>query len=557
MARCPHNASVAGYGPAPGVLMRLLRSCLHLLLPAFAGIATLGCQEQEFHALRPEFHIAWPEEFGYVDGDLAASAMRFGTVTTGQVAQFEVRLDNPGTADLDMLRLEIAEVSFDENGDVGSEVRVDLDPELSTNAIVAVLPKRNSVAFTMRFTPLYGTPLREGLYFVVSHELNDDDPLYIPILGEGFGEPVPDIYGKPASVDFGTLQAGQTAPSVDVRVGNAGPGLLTVGSVTLDDTTNFSLEAASLANLPFAYGEWAERTVGFHPTSAGNFSATVTVNSDDPDEPQFTIPLFGVADAVPVGKAPIAVCGPTITSAPLQTESFDGSGSNDPGGYTPLTYAWSVITRPNGSSSTLSSGSTANPSLFLDLAGTYVGQLVVTNTQGTQSLPCTQTIEAIPNENFRIELFWQFSGDDQDLHLLEANNGSGVAGSLTTDGDCYYGNCVTGGWGGGLDWGVTGTTADDPTLDIDDIPGTGPENINIQAPAAAAQYQGWYKVVVHDYPGSVYASPNPCTINIYLNGALVNTYTFNQISESDYYYVAKIQWPTGQVVACNGLGGCP
>ena len=51
---------------------------------------------------------------------------------------------------------------------------------------------------------------------------------------------------------------------------------------------------------------------------------------------------------------------------------------------------------------------------------------------------------------------------------------------LETTGDCYYWNCTPG--DGPLDWGQPGLTDDNPILDIDDIGGTGPENVNIDIP---------------------------------------------------------------------------
>jgi len=520
--------------------------------------------DDDLTTLGAGFSITWPVEQGFVADDLGASSIQFGVVTTGTLAEVEMVMANLGTANLDVCDIYLASALFDEQGDLANELRLDTDPEISTSAPPG---EQNLVwgatqTFVVRFAPVYGTPLAADLHLVVKHELNwncsasSGDGLYIPIFGDGDGVPVPDIYAAPGAVDLGGLVVGEEGSVQEIVVGNAGPGVLNTGDVQIADAVNFTLEATGVADLTFLPGESGALSLTFTPQQQGNLGTEILVYSDDPDENPLIIPVVGTANAPGVGKNPTAICGSDIISTPYATEQFDGSASV----VQPLTYQW-VLTPPTGSAATLNSYTSATPSITLDLAGTYVGVLTVTDSAGDTD-SCSQNIEAIPNENFRIEMYWAHSGDDMDLHLLESDGGvPGNGGQPRTDGDCYYVNCANSGLSGGLDWGVQGVADDDPNIDLDDISGLGPENINIIAPATGS-YAGEYIVFVHDYPGSSYTPANDVTVNIYLNGVLTQTYTFQHVGEDDDYYVAKIAWPSGVITQCNGVAtspaaGCP
>ena len=69
---------------------------------------------------------------------------------------------------------------------------------------------------------------------------------------------------------------------------------------------------------------------------------------------------------------------------------LDGTGSTDSDGQ-PLSYSWSILTKPAGSVATLIGPTTPKPSFQADLPGNYVIQLIV-NDGFLNSAPATVTI---------------------------------------------------------------------------------------------------------------------------------------------------------------------
>jgi Protein of unknown function (DUF1566)/PKD domain len=75
---------------------------------------------------------------------------------------------------------------------------------------------------------------------------------------------------------------------------------------------------------------------------------------------------------------PVASAGRDVTALRNVLVLLDGSASSDADGDA-LTYAWTVVSRPPGSTAALSDPSTAAPTLTVDVSGTYTIGLVVSD----------------------------------------------------------------------------------------------------------------------------------------------------------------------------------
>jgi hypothetical protein len=84
---------------------------------------------------------------------------------------------------------------------------------------------------------------------------------------------------------------------------------------------------------------------------------------------------------------PVADAGADQAVHPGTVVTLDGSGSSDPEGNYPLTYAWQIISQPAGSAVELLNGDTVTPTFVPDRLGDYTIQLIVTDSLSLQSRP--------------------------------------------------------------------------------------------------------------------------------------------------------------------------
>jgi len=189
---------------------------------------------------------------------------------------------------------------------------------------------------------------------------------------------------------------------------------------------------------------------------------TVRVNRRYPTSENPFIWSFSYEEPAPSNTTPVANAGADQSAFISDTVTLDGSGSSDADGDA-LTYAWSLIDSPAGSSASLSDSTAVNPTLTLDLPGSYVAQLVVNDgavNSGSDTIIIT-TENSAPVAN---------AGADQSAFISDTLTLDG-SGSSDVDGDA-----LTYTWSlidspAGSSASLSDSTAVNPTLTLD-LPGS-------------------------------------------------------------------------------------
>ncbi|MFC7229713.1 Ig-like domain-containing protein [Salinirubellus salinus] len=107
---------------------------------------------------------------------------------------------------------------------------------------------------------------------------------------------VADVVVTPTDLEFGTVPAGGNATKT-VTVANVGDRNLTVSGTALSGPNASAFEVVSgTGSAVLGYGGTHELTVAYAPTATGPAEATLTVLSDDPDEPEVEVTLGGTGE---------------------------------------------------------------------------------------------------------------------------------------------------------------------------------------------------------------------------------------------------------------------
>ncbi len=345
------------------------------------------------------------------------------------------------------------------------------------------------------------------------------------------------ILVDPLSINFGDIPVGSTARAV-VTIENCSSErnkTLLIDSVTAAGN-RFVASAPLATEVP--YGLLTSFAVEFKPTSGLGYSSQIVIETNAGTR---TIQLNGTGIANTTCPSAMASgrVGTTgnfssnIAAIPLDTVNLSAAGSMGSGGT--LSYEWSVLERPTGSNVRLSPNSTVmNPSVFIDLAGSYRFELRVYENGVETCVPAYVFVRATADEDVHVQLVWDTPmdpdstdafGTDMDVHYKRST------GTWNLEpGDIFWRNPTA-------DWGNMGS-ADDPSLDIDDTDGFGPENVNHNNPTSDT-----YSIGVHYYNDNGFGA-STATVRIYLNGALETERTKILQTSGQFWHAADLQFPS-------------
>lgn len=472
--------------------MRALSPALALLL-----LACSGDPENTINKIEPQMAVA-PE------------ALDFGVVVQGETVEQTLQIVNAGRVELTISEIVVVD------DDDGSFI---VTP---TSAVVgSELDESNNLTIGVQFTPRSIADYTRTL--VIRSDDGAGAEFSLPITATGRAVPVPDIELGSSTVDFGTVLPGdRTQGFLDLR--NVGEATLRVESLSLAGSGAFTIVSPPSAAGGFDTSPGGSNPMVFEyaPTGIDGDTTTLTLVTNDPDEPEVTVTLVGNGGAD--FEYPIADIECPTGVEPLTSLSLSGEASVDPMGGG-LAYAWSLTERPDASAATLQLTSEPVSSLNVDVAGDYEVQLRVTNDVGLTSAPAICRFASVPANQVHVELYWDEADADLDLHLVQRG-----FTFFQTPGDCSWCNEAP-------DWGESGETADDPLLALDvDEAGYGPENIYIPSPA-----NGDYDVMVHYYQDAGAGEVNATAV-IWLDGRRVKEVDM-RLAHNQVWNVGYIRWP--------------
>lgn len=473
----------------------------------FIGVfALLGCGKPDLNRVQPQLVVPF-------------SPFEFGNLPVLNTKSEEIALINAGRA-----QLTIANVALTKDDGI---FKIESKPELIAGG--------GTENLVITFTPGAEQDYEDTLTF----ETNDEENPKVELVLTGVGNTRAAIEAQPASLDFGRV-AQCTSTVQLVTLVSKGTADLLIEEIAFTEETSSAFSFVGSTRTPAtvknqgADGLPGQIQLTIRVTAAADSSAPLTggvrIRSTDPTQREIIIPLTAT-----INQAPIARIGMLGNGSPGQRITLDGSTSGDPDGDAPLSYKWTLRSKPLTSQTTIVMPTSATAEMTLDamISGAYEVQLDVTDATGAQScMPARSTVVASPAQKLLVKLFWDNASTDLDLHVLRTN----TATYFSAPDDCYYQNQAP-------DWGVPHDSEDNPSLERDALTGFGPEVFGYVNPIGST-----YRIAAVFENELLSTKPaSRATIQVYLFGVLKaeGTRTLNQ--KGDVWQAFDVDWLSGDV----------
>jgi hypothetical protein len=251
----------------------------------------------------------------------------------------------------------------------------DADGDALTFA-VATLPSNGSLSGTapnLTYTPDAGYNGSDSFTYTASDGTLDSAPATVSIT-------VDPVNDAPVADAKAVVTGEDTAVAITLTGSDADGDALTFAVATPPSNGSLSGTAPNLTYTPDA---------GYNGSDSFTYTASDGIENSAPATVAITVD--------PANSAPVADAGGDQTHVLTDTliVYLDGIASWDPDG-DPITYAWSMLSKPKKSNSVLQGMSTMVASFDPDVTGTYEIQLLVTDDFGSDTDVATITIEKPP-----------------------------------------------------------------------------------------------------------------------------------------------------------------
>jgi hypothetical protein len=549
---------------------------------------------------------------GGAEINVAPNSYDFGRVPAGEMVEHEFTITNVGQLALDVNQILLNGsqdfVPLVQDGDVQK------DPRRIDRDILKTLQPNESMGVFVRYEPQVEGPDQGQLSITSSDPRTPEVNVNLTANGA-----TPCLRFSPGALEFRTSLVNRT-DSRPLTMESCGGETVTIRRMYPNEGGDPAFSLVDLeaegVSLPLALPAYSQSDqanglpapsqlvqVEFTPREQRIHNGSLVVESDDPTGELVTPECVNDAEIKCWYKKEVSLLGRGVLNAcpqaraaqeefyvvPLDVVALDGSPSIDQDGPNnrPVEYEWVITSRPEGSTSQPRESffdpgqpandgpeddrSTPNSVFFVDLAGTYTAELRVRDNLGLDSIACENpavvTIVARPEEAIHVQLVWRTpldedetdrEGTDLDLHLLHPNAANWGDSEVVEPYDCYYLNPTP-------DWGQLENSEDDPSLDIDDINGAGPENANLNNPENTGPLGSPYLVGVQYYSshgrqtGTDFES-SCAKLRIFIRGELAWEYEPEDgptepclageklmEAEGHFWDVANIEWPSGDI----------